>query len=130
MSVVAKVTAHLLQQIRRHRSGNPDQYLVVEGSPSSQVISFEKRNAIKPEKLVTYEQAKSVHAYRAKLNQEPLGSFPSPREWLMDRIKALPILRNHLAHGSPSLDLFGSLRHLEFCADLINALFPSTPAAS
>jgi hypothetical protein len=88
-----------------------------------------KRRAIAPEKLVTYEQAKSVKAFRAKMGPNPTGTFPSPKEWLSERIRTFPILRNRLAHGRPSLDLFGSLRHLEICADLVNALFPSASTA-
>ena len=41
-------------------------------------------------------------------------------------VKALPFLRNELAHGTTMLHEQGALQ-VRICAELINQLFPSTP---
>lgn len=56
------------------------------------------------------------------------GSILSPANWLNNYADYIANYRNSLAHGEFRLDFMDSIRQLDFCADLINQLFP--PAKS
>ena len=83
-----------------------------------------QQGLIVAETLPAWERVKENHAFRSQDTLYPIGSLPTPEEWLLGLIETTPIFRNDLAHGSTKLYFESSFWALELCADLINALFP------
>lgn len=84
-----------------------------------------KEKIIVADQLPTWKRIQSRNAwYREQYGIAERGK-PSAKKWLDRAIEILPRWRNGLAHGECKLLLDGSFFQLEFCGDLINALFPA-----
>jgi hypothetical protein len=79
--------------------------------------------AIDPETLPAWERANENRRFYEKSSSLPPVRTPTANEWFENLIESIPTSRNHLAHGNPQLYWEGSFWKVEFCADLINALF-------
>jgi len=66
--------------------------------------------------------------YRQFFSTTSTASPLPSKEWFRRVVAAVPDQRNHIAHGNPKLYLSGAFECLEFCATLINSLFPSMDA--
>ncbi len=89
-----------------------------------------QKGLIIPEKLPAWERVKATRKYREKDSPFPLGPMPTPKQWIKQVLEIIPRSRNDLAHGSSKLFWESSFWSLEFCADVINAIYPETNAAA
>ena len=80
---------------------------------------------IQPERLPSFEYANHSRKWFAEYYG---GEFVplKPEEWLSMSQNHVIHLRNHIAHGKPWLYLSHAFRHIEICADIINAIFPKS----
>jgi hypothetical protein len=82
------------------------------------------------ETLPAWEQVKRNRKLYERDSIQPLAPMPSADDWLRNVIDHLPDSRNQLAHGSTKLFMSSSFWALEFCADLINVLFPKSESSN